>query len=178
MDILKENNIKFLNPFLALNNENKLCDRLYSIFKEEGILKNEINTALLKALKEQENFKRDIEKKGEETLKYLDEKGLKGIVLSGRPYHIDPEVNHGIDSLITSYGIGVLTEDSICHLQNIDRPLRVVDQWTYHNRLYRAATFVSTSENLELIQLNSFGCGLDAVTTNVSDTFSIFGGSF
>lgn len=166
MDILKENNIKFLNPFLALNNENKLCDRLYSIFKEEGISKNEINTALLKALKEQENFKRDIEKKGEETLKYLDEKGLKGIVLSGRPYHIDPEVNHGIDSLITSYGIGVLTEDSICHLQNIDRPLRVVDQWTYHNRLYRAATFVSTSENLELIQLNSFGCGLDAVTTD------------
>ena len=91
---------------------------------------------------------------------------MKGIVLSGRPYHIDPEINHGIPNLVTSLGMAVLTEDSIAHLVDVERPLRVVDQWTYHSRLYRAASFVAKSENLELVQLNSFGCGLDAVTTD------------
>ena len=108
----------------------------------------------------------DIKRKGEETLAYLENTGRRGIVLAGRPYHIDPEIHHGIPDLINSYGIAVLTEDSVSHLAPIERPLRVNDQWTYHTRLYAAANFVKKQENLDLIQLNSLGCGLDAVTTD------------
>ena len=105
-------------------------------------------------------------KKGEETVAFLDKTGNRGIVLAGRPYHIDPEVNHGIPELINSYNIAVLTEDSVSHLHQVERPLNVMDQWMYHSRLYAAANFVKTKDNLDLIQLNSFGCGLDAVTTD------------
>ena len=104
--------------------------------------------------------------KGEETIRFLNETGNRGIVLAGRPYHIDPEVNHGLPELITSYNIAVLTEDSVSHLHQEERPLNVMDQWMYHSRLYAAANYVKTTENLDLIQLNSFGCGLDAVTTD------------
>ena len=107
-----------------------------------------------------------MEKKGEETLKWMEENDRHGIVLAGRPYHVDPEINHGIPELITSYGFAVLTEDSISHLGEIERPLVVTDQWMYHTRLYRAASYVKSQNNLDLIQLNSFGCGLDAVTTD------------
>ena len=96
----------------------------------------------------------------------MKENNLKGIVLAGRPYHVDPEVNHGIDTLITSLGLCVLTEDSISNLTEAKRPLRVVDQWVFHARLYAAADFVGKNDNLELVQLNSFGCGVDAVTTD------------
>ena len=105
-------------------------------------------------------------KKGEETLKYLEETGRHAIVLAGRPYHIDPEINHGIPELINSYGIAVLTEDSISHLGKVERPLIVMDQWMYHSRLYAAASFIRDKDNIDMIQLNSFGCGLDAVTTD------------
>ena len=108
----------------------------------------------------------DMRRKGEETIKFLKETGNRGIVLAGRPYHIDPEVNHGIPELINSYNIAVLTEDSISHLNPVERPLNVMDQWMYHSRLYAAANYVKTVDNLDLIQLNSFGCGLDAVTTD------------
>ena len=112
----------------------------------------------------------EMQKKGEEVLKYMEENGKRGIVLAGRPYHIDPEINHGIPELINSYGICVLTEDSVSHLGNLERPLIVMDQWMYHSRLYSAANFVKTRDDLDMIQLNSFGCGLDAVTTDcVSD---------
>jgi predicted nucleotide-binding protein (sugar kinase/HSP70/actin superfamily) len=86
----------------------------------------------------------------------INEKGLRGIVLAGRPYHLDPEINHGIDQLISSFGLAVLTEDSICHLTELERPIRVLDQWMYHSRLYKAAKLVSKYDNLELVQLNSF----------------------
>ena len=109
---------------------------------------------------------KDIEKKGEETLQYLKETGRRGIVLAGRPYHIDPEIHHGIPELIASYGFAVLTEDSVSHMGKVERPLVVTDQWMYHSRLYEAASFVKTRDDLDLIQLNSFGCGLDAVTTD------------
>ncbi|MBR1743111.1 MAG: 2-hydroxyacyl-CoA dehydratase, partial [Lachnospiraceae bacterium] len=90
--------------------------------------------------------------------------------LSGRQYHIDPEINHGLPEMITSFGVAVLTEDSVSELGEVDRPTIVMDQWMYHSRLYRAASFVSTRADLDLVQLNSFGCGLDAVTTDqVSD---------
>ena len=92
--------------------------------------------------------------------------GRRGIVLAGRPYHIDPEIHHGIPDMINSYGLAVLTEDSVSHLAPLERPLRVNDQWMYHTRLYAAANFVKERDDLDLIQLNSFGCGLDAVTTD------------
>ena len=106
------------------------------------------------------------EKQGEDALKYIEEKGIKGIVLAGRPYHIDPEINHGIPELISSYDCAVISEDAISHLTDVERPLRVVDQWMYHTRLYAAASFLADKSNLDLIQLNSFGCGLDAVTSD------------
>ena len=107
-----------------------------------------------------------MKRKGEETIAFLEKTGNRGIVLAGRPYHIDPEVNHGLPELINSYGIAVLTEDSVSHLNPVERPINVMDQWMYHSRLYAAANYVKTTENLDFIQLNSFGCGLDAVTTD------------
>jgi Uncharacterized protein conserved in bacteria len=170
---LKESNIRFLSPFIAFTNEEILTKGLIDVFKAEGIPINEIKTAAHKAWLELMQFREDVHKKGEETLAYMDEHNIRGIVLAGRPYHADPEIHHGIPELITSYGIAVLTEDSISHLKEIERPTIVNDQWMYHSRLYAAATYVKTRDNLDLIQLNSFGCGLDAVTTDqVSDILS------
>ncbi len=115
----------------------------------------------------------DMRKKGEETIAWLQETGKRGIVLAGRPYHIDPEINHGLPEMIASFDLAVLTEDSVSHLGCPERPLIVSDQWMYHSRLYAAASFVRTVDYLDLIQLNSFGCGLDAVTTDqVNDILS------
>ncbi len=167
MDIIKEKNIDFINPFVTLDNKNALSKVLYDTFKSYGVSKKQVDRALSKAWQENENFKEDIRKKGEETLEYLRLSGKKGIVLCGRPYHIDPEIHHGIPELITHLGMAVLTEDSVAHLGKIDKPLRVVDQWTYHSRAYKAASFVSTTDYLEVVQLNSFGCGLDAIATDM-----------
>lgn len=166
MDILKEKNIKFMNPFLPMHEEKRLAQRLYEELKSLGISKKEIYNAAHKAWRERENYRNDIRSRGEEVLEYLNKTGRKGIVLSGRPYHVDPEIQHGVANLITEYGMAVLTEDSVAHLGEVARPLRVLDQWVYHSRLYAAAHFVATKENLELVQLTSFGCGLDAVTTD------------
>ena len=166
IDDLKEKNIKYLSPFLSLHNKEKLYKRLYEIFEEFNVTKKEIIEAVDAAFNERENLVSDIRKKGEETLKYIEEHKMKGIVLSGRPYHIDPEINHGLTDIITSFNMAVLTEDSVAHLGNLERPIRVVDQWMYHTRLYRAAAFVKERTDLELIQLTSFGCGLDAVTSD------------
>lgn len=166
IDDLKEKNIKYLSPFLSLHNKEKLYKRLYEIFEEFNVTKKEIIEAVDAAFNEIENVVSDIRKKGEETLKYIEEHKMKGIVLSGRPYHIDPEINHGLTDIITSFNMAVLTEDSVAHLGNLERPIRVVDQWMYHTRLYRAAAFVKERTDLELIQLTSFGCGLDAVTSD------------
>ena len=166
IDDLKEKNIKYFSPFLSLHNKEKLYKRLYEIFEEFNVTKKEIIEAVDAAFNERENVVSDIRKKGEETLKYIEEHKMKGIVLSGRPYHIDPEINHGLTDIITSFNMAVLTEDSVAHLGNLERPIRVVDQWMYHTRLYRAAAFVKERTDLELIQLTSFGCGLDAVTSD------------
>ena len=156
--------IDFRNPFLSFENEEILAKRLREEFPD--IPKAEVTAAVSAAWKEMMQSKEDVRKKGEEVIKFLDETGKRGIVLAGRPYHVDPEINHGIPELINSYGIAVLTEDSISHLGKVDRPLIVMDQWRYHSRLYAAASYVKTKDNLDLIQLNSFGCGLDAVTTD------------
>ena len=171
MEELKEKNVKFLNPFMAFTSEAVLSKQLQEVFKKEfDIPESETKKAAKKAWDELTQARTDVEKKGEEVLQYLKDTGKHGIVLAGRPYHIDPEINHGIADMITSYGFAVLTEDSVSHLGKVERPLVVTDQWMYHSRLYAAAAFVKTQDNLDLVQLNSFGCGLDAVTTDqVSD---------
>lgn len=171
---LKDPSITFENPFMSFESAEILCNRLVEIFAAKpGITVNEVKEAFSGAWEELATARNDVRKKGEETLAYLKASGRKGIILAGRPYHIDPEINHGIPELINSYGVAVLTEDSVSHLGKVDRPTIVVDQWMYHSRLYAAASFVRTQKNLELIQLNSFGCGLDAVTTDqVNDILS------
>ena len=164
---LRDPSIKFINPFLPFDKKN-LVKKILELdeFKEYNFTKAELNEAVDKAEAEYQKFKKDIRDKGLETVQYLEENNLKGIVLAGRPYHIDPEVNHGIDTLITSLGLSVLTEDSISDKTEAKRPIRVVDQWVYHARLYAAADYVGKHDCLELVQLNSFGCGVDAVTTD------------
>lgn len=164
---LKRDDIKFINPFLPFDKKN-LVKKVLELdeFKEYNFTKTELKDAVEKAELEYQKCKKDIRDKGLETVRYLEENNLKGIVLAGRPYHIDPEINHGIDTLITSLGLCVLTEDSVSDKTEAKRPLRVVDQWVFHARLYAAADFVGKHDNLELVQLNSFGCGVDAVTTD------------
>lgn len=164
---LAEFDVRFMNPFLAFTNEEVLTKQLIvEIGKEYDISSVEIQKAAHAGWQELLNARADMEKKGEETVQWLKEHGRRGIVLAGRPYHVDPEIHHGIPELIASYGLAVLTEDSISHLGQVDRPLVVTDQWMYHSRLYKAASYVKTCDCLDLIQLNSFGCGLDAVTTD------------
>ncbi len=166
MDMLREHDVQLINPFLPYDNKKQLAVRLYQEFGAWGIPKKEIVSAVDSAWREDQRFKLDIRKKGEEVLAYLAETGKKGIVLAGRPYHLDPEINHGLPEIINSLGMAVLTEDSVAHLGKVERPIRVVDQWMYHSRLYAAASFVTTQAHLELVQLNSFGCGLDAITSD------------
>ena len=165
---LRTENIRFENPFIAFTSLDTVTKRLVEAFPD--IPSAEVTSAAKAGWEEMTKTREAMYRKGEETLKYLEETGRHGIVLAGRPYHIDSEINHGIPELINSFGIAVLTEDSISHLGHVERPLMVLDQWMYHSRLYAAANYVKTREDLDLIQLNSFGCGLDAVTTDeVSD---------
>ena len=171
VDEITSGKVRFINPFMSFGSEEKASLTLVKCFKEEfDIPESEVREAVTDAWKEQEVTRLEMMKKGEEVLKYMKETGRRGIVLAGRPYHVDPEINHGIPELINSYGICVLTEDSVSHLGNLERPILVMDQWMYHSRLYSAANFVKTRDDLDMIQLNSFGCGVDAVTTDmVSD---------
>ena len=163
---LKEKDIKFMNPFLSFDNVETVIKRMTEEFVPEGCAAEEIKAAVQAGWDEWDNFRKDMRAKGEETLAYIREKGMTGIVLAGRPYHADPEINHGIPELIAGYRIAVLTEDSVAHMGNVERPTVVRDQWTYHSRLYEAAAFVKKQKDIEFVQLNSFGCGLDAVTTD------------
>ncbi|MCR5748157.1 MAG: 2-hydroxyacyl-CoA dehydratase, partial [Lachnospiraceae bacterium] len=161
---IKLKNIDFRNPFIAFDSPEDIYPRLIEALPE--VNPKEIIEATFKAWDEQAKARKDIQKKGEETIRWIEENNARGIVLAGRPYHIDPEINHGIPELITSHRVAVLTEDSVSHLGEVERPLRVMDQWMYHSRLYAAASFVKHRDDIDLIQLNSFGCGLDAVTTD------------
>ena len=163
--------MRLRNPFMSFRDIDTVTQALLRDFSE--LPAGEVRTAAKAAWEELAAARKDIQKKGEETLDYLAKTGKRGIVLAGRPYHIDPEINHGIPELITSFDMAVLTEDSISHLGHPERPLIVSDQWMYHSRLYAAASYVKKVDNLDLIQLNSFGCGLDAVTTDqVNDILS------
>ena len=163
--------VKFSNPFLAFSSLEVATEALIKEFSD--IPAAEVTAAARAGWDEMTAARDDMRKKGEEVLAWMEANHKRGIVLAGRPYHVDPEINHGIPELITSYGLAVLTEDSVSHLGHPDRPLIVSDQWMYHSRLYAAAAYVRTRDDLDLIQLNSFGCGLDAVTTDqVNDILS------
>ena len=174
IDELRAPGVHFMHPFLPIDSRNAMLRELEPFFSAFGISRTEIKPALDAAYAEQTAFKRDVERYGDEALAYMREHGGIGVVLSGHPYHLDPEVHHGIPELINSYEVAVLTEDSICHkaddLGGTDS-LRVVDQWVYHSRLYRAATAIARHpdcEDLHMVQLNSFGCGLDAISADQS----------
>jgi predicted CoA-substrate-specific enzyme activase len=163
--------VDFRNPFMAFTSEDTVREAMIREFSD--IPAEEIAQAVREGWKELNQVHLDIQKEGERILHYMEDNHVKGIVLAGRPYHIDPEINHGIPEMINSYGIAVLSEDSISHLGKPERPIVVLDQWMYHSRLYAAASYVKTRDDLDLIQLNSFGCGLDAVTTDqVQDILS------
>lgn len=164
-EIINADDFTYMNPFIPFNDYTRLVERLIEEFSPLGIDEEEIRTACQLAWREREVYKEDVVKKSEEILDYIEKKNIKGIVLSGRPYHIDPEINHGLPNIINELGMAVLSEDGLAHLAEVKRPLRVLDQWMYHSRLYSAASYVNTNKNLELVQLTSFGCGLDAVTS-------------
>lgn len=176
IDELRTSDAKFLNPWLPYDQKDKLKERLFVELYENfadatcrhagAPTRAEVADAVEAAWAEDMAFKDDIRAKGEQTLRWMEETGTHGIVLAGRPYHNDPEINHAIPELLTSFGLAVLTEDSIAHLGTLERPIRVVDQWMYHTRLYAAAKVATQRDDLDLIQLNSFGCGLDALTTD------------
>lgn len=164
VDHIIEGHVTYMNPFLSFDNRKKLEKRMAQVFSR--IPAREVAAAVRAAYEEQDRYRLDILQEGARVLDYLREKGSKGIVLAGRPYHVDPEINHGIPQLINSLGLAVLSEDAIAPTTDLESRLRVLDQWNYHSRLYRAAKFVGARKDLELIQLNSFGCGIDAVTTD------------
>ncbi|MEG0291211.1 MAG: acyl-CoA dehydratase activase-related protein [Anaerovoracaceae bacterium] len=165
-DIFGDNNVKFSHPFLPYDDDMRLSKELHSHMKKYHFTRAEIDRAVRKARAEDKKVKDDIKKQGEYAIRYARQNNKKSIVLAGRPYHLDPEINHGINKVINSFDMVVLTEDSVAHLGSLQRPIRVLDQWMYHSRLYKAAAFVGTTDDVEIIQLNSFGCGLDAVTTD------------
>lgn len=170
-ELRQDPSILYMDPFLPIYDKKRLAERLVEelLPKFPALTKEKIQDAVEKAWQEQENFRKEVREQGEEALEKMIRSGGNGIVIAGRPYHLDPEINHGIPEMVNALGLAVFTEDSVAHLGAIERPLRIIDQWVYHNRLYRAANFVSGMPNLEIIQLTSFGCGLDAVTSDQVD---------
>ncbi len=168
VDDITRGRVRFIRPFIALTDEETAARRLVRVCREEWGITDEkkVRMAVRLAWMELKQVRADIRAEGQKALRWMAEHHRSGIVLAGRPYHTDPEINHGIPQLIAGYGLAVLTEDSIPADFTPVRPLRVRDQWTYHSRLYTAAQFVAGRTDLELVQLNSFGCGLDAVTTD------------
>lgn len=199
MPELREDGVRYMHPYFNLANHELMVDRILEEFAWANVTREEVETAVKAAYAEDKVFKHDVQQEGLTALAYMKEHDCRGIVLAGRPYHIDPEINHGIPETICSLGMVVLSEDSICELQPGEKlnlteflsegeadprsknaagfrhvgdrtvtkmPLRVTNQWAYHSRLYAAAHFVASYPGLELVQLNSFGCGLDAITTD------------
>ena len=173
--------VEFLDPFIPYDKKGELKRRLYELISEQRerdaeqgrgrvrgahITRSEIDEAVNAAWEADVEFHDAMHRKGDEALRWIEEHHGHGIVLAGRPYHNDPEINHAIPELVHSFGFAVLTEDSVAHKMRPERPIRVVDQWMFHSRLYRAARFVASRNDLDLIQLFSFGCGLDALTTD------------
>ena len=176
LDILKEKKVEMMIPFFSMASKEVLYKTVSEEFKKYGVSRKEAEMAVDAAWEERYNFRRDMQNKAKEVMDYLEKTGKTGIVICGRPYHNDKEIHHGIPNIINSFGIAVLTGDAVASLTELEDGLRVIDQWTYHSRLYRAATFVGKHPNLELVELNSFSCGLDAVTTDqVEEILSNYG---
>ncbi|MDR2780112.1 MAG: acyl-CoA dehydratase activase, partial [Synergistaceae bacterium] len=177
IDALRVPGVDFIHPAISMEIDEKAASigrRLYDELRRFGVTKTEVKRAFESGRAAQRGFRSDVEKYGDEAMAYLKDTGETGIVLAGHPYHLDPEVHHGIPELIRNYGVAILTEDSICRraeeIDGVD-PLYVRDQWTYHSRLFRAAAVIARHpdfENVQMVQLNSFGCGLDAVSADQS----------
>ena len=167
VEAITSGQVRYIRPFIAFTSEKTAEERLVKLCRDVwDIPPAEVRAAARAAWSEQRRAKDDIRAEGRRLLAEMERAGKRGIVLAGRPYHIDPEINHGIPELIASCGLYVFTEDSLPLDTPPQRPLRVVDQWVFHSRLYAAAEFVGGRNDLELVQLFSFGCGLDAVTTD------------
>lgn len=169
MEELRAADVEFMHPFLPLYHDKRLAERLAEVFRQEGLKHKELEAAVQAARTEQLSYKQEIRDMGHKLLqKVLDGHG-HAVVLAGRPYHADPEINHGLPEMIASFGLTVISEDAVADLpESLKGQLPVVvDQWSWHSRLYRAAEFVAAHKELELIQLSSFGCGLDAITSDV-----------
>ena len=170
-ELLKKNNDKlndknFISTFLDLNNKKVTARNLTADLNRFNVSKKDITKALAPAYEALEAYERDIRARGHEIIEKARKENKKIIVLAGRPYHLDPEINHGIDKLINSLDLAVITEDTIFQMDKSDNKVDVLNQWTYHSRLYRAAKYVTTQPDMELVQLVSFGCGIDAITTD------------
>ncbi|MBQ8108456.1 MAG: 2-hydroxyacyl-CoA dehydratase, partial [Ruminococcus sp.] len=169
-ELLRANNDKlnednFICPYIDLNNKSHVAKALARALKKYGLTARSILPLLNRAYSAQLDYRNDVRDKAQDIIAQARAKGQKIIVIAGRPYHIDPEINHGIHKLIASLGFAVITEDGVAGL--VDTPaLDVLNQWTYHSRMYRAAKFVCENEDMQLVQLVSFGCGIDAVTTD------------
>ena len=166
MDVLRNENIQFMEPFLPINDPKKMLVRLTEAFAPENIPAKELKEAMEEGYKELEHYREDVRQKGAEILQIAKEKHYPVILLVGRPYHVDPEINHGIPEMIQSYNLAIVSEDSVYHMDTPKDELSIVNQWSYHARLYHAASFAAAHPEINLIQLSSFGCGLDAITTN------------
>ena len=169
-ELLKANNERltgdnFIMPYIDLNMRKKTCATLYEQLKKYGVKKGGVKKALDEGFKRLESYRLDVKNKADEILARATDEGKQIVVLAGRPYHLDNEINHGINKLLTSLNLAVLSEDSIFEKGDMVK-VNVLNQWTYHARLYRAADFVSRHENINLVQLVSFGCGLDAITAD------------
>lgn len=165
MEIIDD--VNYIYPYLSLNDKKLFIQKIGNALKKFGfnISKSEYKQAADAAYAEYERFREDIKEQGEKAVNLAKEKGLKTLVVAGRPYHIDPEINHGINKLLSALGFVVLTEDSVSHIKPFEKR-KVLNQWTYHARMYNAARWVTETKNTELVQLVSFGCGLDAITTD------------
>ena len=181
VDELAAPGVEYLDPFIPYDKKSELKRRLYELiqgqrkadaaagkgrFRGPDITRREVDEAVNAAWQADLEFKDAMHRAGDECLRWIEDNDAHGIVLAGRPYHNDGEINHAIPEMLHGFGFAVLTEDSVAHKVPVERPIRVVDQWMYHSRLYRAARFVAERNDLDLIQLQSFGCGLDALTTD------------
>ena len=177
MDSLKKT--KFLFPYLNINNKREFAKGLFSYLAPsfKGLKVKDVKKAIKRGFEAYDRFMDAVRREGERAVAWAKEKGKRIMVLAGRPYHIDAEIGHGIDKLANSLGFAVVSEDSVCHLAE-KQPVNVLNQWTYHARLYRAAKFVCDTPEAQLVQLVSFGCGVDAITTDEVRSILERGGKF
>ncbi|HHV50630.1 MAG TPA: 2-hydroxyglutaryl-CoA dehydratase [Clostridiales bacterium] len=158
--------VRYLIPYFGLHRPRDFAKKAAAYFNENfGIPAGEVKAAARAAFNAYNAYLRMLREKGDQIIQNSRKNGNKIIVLAGRPYHCDPEINHGIDSLITSFGLSVITEDAIAYKQPKFN-VKVLNQWTYHSRLYSAAEYIKSQPDMELVQLVSFGCGIDAITTD------------